>query len=1004
MSMDVKVIADPTCFEQHRLPPVSDHEVFACAEECLSGSSSLKISLNGQWRFHYAVNPGERPSGFEKDDYDVSHWAFIKVPGHFETQGYGHPQYTNTVYPWEGKEDVRPGDIPERFNPVGSYVTFFDRPDFDRTVITFEGADSALAVYLNGQYVGYSEDSFTPARFDLTPYLREGSNRLAVEVFKYSSGSHLEDQDFWRLSGLFRGVYLSGYRGSHLEDIEIIAEPDPSLSVARVEIKARLVGQPCTFTATLFSPDGEELSSLERADVTGQTELEFDLKKPQLWSAEDPKLYTLAFTLKNSEGNCLEYVRQDVGVRRFEIRDGVMCLNGRRIVFNGVNRHEFSAVSGRTVSEEEIFNDLLIMKRHNINAVRTCHYPNSSALYRLCDVLGLYVIDETNLETHGTWQVSGRDLSGEGILPGDKPEWREAVLSRGQAMLERDKNHPCILIWSCGNESNGGKTLFELSEYFRARDPRRLVHYEGIFHNRTYNGTSDMESQMYTTVANIRAFLKEHRDKPFILCEYTHSMGNSMGGMQLYTALTREDPLFQGGFIWDFRDQAFKTTNLRGESYLAYGGDFGDRPTDYNFSGNGIVFADNTLTPKLADVKYNYQPFGIEVHDYDAIRIENRTLFTDLSAYDVYVTLLRDGEECHREIYCDLSVAPGMSDTLGLEPLTEYMVKPGEYVLHVAVCLKEETVYAPAGFEVAFGEAVIARVAKAQSVSGTLRIVEGGTNVGVHGEGFDYLFNKARGTLVSMVSHGQEVLRSPVELNFWRAPTDNDVGNGLPFRQGVWKNAGRYSRCVSAEVRKDETGISLSFTHALAGIGNATARLDFSVLSDGQITTEVNLSLPGGLPDIPEVGLLVRLYGNCSELDYYGLGPTENYCDRREGARLARHHSTVADEFVPYLKPQECGNHGAVRSFKVYDPATGCGLEVVGLEGEYPDVSALPYSPEELENAAHACELPRSLSTVVKLSSRQMGVGGDDSWGAPVLDPYLNPAQSQCFKVGLRAL
>ena len=599
-------LADPTFFEENRLPAHSDHVAFADAMEMAEGVSSLRRSLNGIWSFHYARNLAARPQGFEQPDYDVSGWETIRVPAHWQMEGHGVPQYTNQTYPWDGHEVVHPGQVPQRDNPVGSYVKDFVLPEgWDNAVLSLQGVESAVAVYLNGQYVGYSEDSFTPSDFDLTPYLKVGVNRLALQVFRFSSGSWIEDQDFWRFSGIFREVILYTKPAIHLDDLRVTAAPIHGYQDGKLHLDMKWnSGEAHKVQIELFDAETGECCLKEEQQAEGLTSsFEAELTGVKLWSAEAPNLYRAVISVEDEEGHLLEIIPQNIGFREFRMDDGLMKLNGKRIVFKGTNRHEFDCYSGRAADPAEIEKDIIIMKQHNINALRCSHYPNSSYIYELCDRYGLYVIDETNLETHGSWMRNGKCDIVEETLPNDHEEWQDIILDRAKSMLERDKNHAAILIWSCGNESCGGKDLYVMSEYFRQADPTRLVHYENIFWDRRYNGTSDMESQMYPTVADIKKFLAEHRDKPFICCEYTHAMGNSIGGMHKYTDLTDEEPLYQGGFIWDFVDQAIWHKDRYGKDALAYGGDFGDRPNDGNFSGDGILFADRKLTT-MSPIQY----------------------------------------------------------------------------------------------------------------------------------------------------------------------------------------------------------------------------------------------------------------------------------------------------------------------------------------------------------------------------------------------------------------
>ena len=600
---DYSNVKDPRFFKENVLPARAALPLYANADEAARKRSSLTQSLDGIWKFSYAVNMDSVIKGFEKEDYNCKSWADIRVPAHIQMEGYDIPQYANTQYPWDGREEILPGEIPERFNPVASYVKYFTVPEAMRGQeirIVFEGAESGMALWCNGVYVGYSEDSFTPSEFDLTPCLHEGENKLAVQVFKWTSSSWCEDQDFYRFSGIYRSVYLYAVPAVHVEDLEIrtiFAGED--FGQAKLTVRGRTKGNGvCKFRLK----DGGTI--VFEKELKAEPELFFEetVEKPKLWSAEEPYLYQLEAECVCADGKTAEYVSQAVGFRKFEMKNKRMLLNGKRIVFKGANRHDFSSVSGRHISYEELVKDVVTMKRNNINAIRTSHYPDDERLYELCDIYGLYLIAESNLESHGTWDafIKGRkDMSF--VVPDDKAVWKDMMFDRINSCYQRDKNHPAVLIWSVGNESYGGETIYEMSELFRKLDDTRLVHYEGVFNDRRYNDSSDMESRMYATVAEIEEYLEEDGEKPFICCEYTHAMGNSCGAMHKYTELAdREDSGYQGGFIWDYVDQTIYKKDRYGKWFQAYGGDFGERPTDYNFSGNGIAYGGaREASPKM---------------------------------------------------------------------------------------------------------------------------------------------------------------------------------------------------------------------------------------------------------------------------------------------------------------------------------------------------------------------------------------------------------------------
>ncbi len=985
-------IQDPAYFAVNRLKPHSDHAYFASEEEAARGQTSFRHSLNGLWHFSYAENLELRPKDFEQPGYDCKNWPTIRVPAHIQMEGYGRPQYVNTMYPWDGHEKIQPGEIPSDFNPTASYVKYFHVPKaWKQVYVSFQGVETAFAVWLNGAFIGYSEDSFTPADFDLTPHLVSGENKLSVQVYRFSSGSWLEDQDFWRFSGIFRDVFLYTKPSVHIDDLFVHAEPDEAFSGGKLTLEMEWNGAPdkkleCTLT------DGAG-KTVKRESFSGSIEkVEMDVPVVALWSAEEPNLYVLTLTVKDSGGVLQEIVRQNVGFRRFEMKDTLMHLNGKRIVFKGVNRHEFSCRRGRVVTEEEMLWDIRTMKQHNINAVRLSHYPNSTRFYELCDLYGLYVIDETNLETHGTWMVMGKDRIDEHTVPNDNPAWRDCVLDRAASMFERDKNHPSVLIWSCGNESGGGENIFAMSEYFRRRDKSRLVHYEGVFHDRRFNATSDMESQMYPTVASIKEFLREHRDKPFICCEYTHAMGNSNGAMHKYTDLTDEDELYQGGFIWDFIDQGLLKKDRYGREFLAFGGDYGDRPTDYNFCVNGILYADRRLSPKMQEVKFNYRNFVLKV-SRGAVKIINKNLFISAADYELAIYLTRNGEEIWRTVK-PADVMPGEEATVAFSlPET---TGAGEYVVTAQLQLMRDTLWARKGHAVSWDQHVFCVGEKAiEPAALPFQVTDGDVNIGVKGDGFEALFSKNYGGMISYRHNGRELIDAIPKPNFWRAPTDNDNGNQTAVRCAQWKLASLYAVKRDVTLAVDARSAKITFVYDLPTSPRSSCKVLYEVFGDGTVAVELSYDKADGLSDLPDYGMLFKLPADYERVCYYGLGAWENYCDRKSGAKLGIFCTDVQSEVSAYVIPQECGNRCGVRWAEITD-AAGRGIRIFGEEPF--EFSALPYTPHELENAGHVYELPPVHHTVLKLSKRVSGVGGDDSWGSPVHEQYLNENQSMVFR------
>ena len=963
MKTTLEWLANPEIFEVNREKAHSDHTY-------TTKDGNLRQSLNGTWKFAYTEHPDNRPSDFYKNDFDVTNFDEITVPGHIQLQGYDKPQYVNTQYPWEGQESLIPPQIPQKHNPVGSYVKFFDvdKALLDKeTFISFQGVETAIYVWLNGEFVGYAEDSFTPSEFNITPYLKEKGNKLAVEVYRYSTASWLEDQDFWRFSGIFRDIYLYAVPEIHVRDMKVIADYDYENGSGILTTELDIIGESdYSVKLTLTDKNGNKVYEGDAANVTAS------IPDVMPWSAEAPNLYTLTAEII-ADGEIVETAETKVGFRTFELKNGIMCLNGKRIIFKGINRHEWNANGGRVVTEENMLWDIRFMKQNNINAVRTCHYPNNSLWYQLCDEYGIYLIDETNLESHGTWQKMGACEPSINI-PASLPEWKEACLDRAKSMYERDKNHASVLIWSCGNESYCGDDIAAMAEYFHEVDTTRLVHYEGVVWNRKYDHITDMESRMYAKPCDVEKYLSNAPKKPYISCEYMHAMGNSLGGMKLYTDLEDKYEAYQGGFIWDYIDQA-----LYKDGVLVYGGDFEDRQSDYGFCTNGIVYADRTYSPKVSEAKQLYSNIRMNVAN-GVLTVENRNLFVGTDGYIFKVTLEKEGEilctEEHR-----LNVPAGESCTIpmGLNVPTE----GGEYVLTASAVLADDTLWAEKGHEISFAQEIVETpVIKAETTAAKAEIVYGDFSVGVHGENFSLLFDKREGGISSLIYNGTEYITRAPKISFWRAMTDNDTGAGYPFEMAQWQIAGKCAKQIGFDTKENADSLDVIYTFSAPTVPSFEYKVTYTAYFDGRLGIKAEYPGVKGLSDMPVFAIDFKMKRQYENFTFYGMGPDENYIDRNNGARLGVYTSNAQDNFTKYLNPQECGNRTGVRYVNVYDE-NSTGLSFTANK-QYFEMSVLPYSAYELDNAIHREELPEPTYTWVRIAAKQMGVGGDDSWGAPV--------------------
>ncbi|MGH4028376.1 glycoside hydrolase family 2 TIM barrel-domain containing protein [Actinomycetota bacterium Odt1-20B] len=995
--------ANPRVFQVNREPARTRLVPYASTSAALRGrltQSPYYRSLNGSWHFHWSKNPDERPVGFEAPGYDVSGWDRITVPSNWEIEGYPEPIYLNIRYPWEGYEKPDFPNVPHAFNPVGSYRRTFTVPDdWDgrRTLVSFQGVKSAFFVWVNGEKVGYSEDSYTPAEFDVTAHLKPGTNSLAVEVYRWSDGSWLEDQDMIDLSGIFRDVYLYAIPAVHVQDLFVqtdldAAYRDATLSVTTV-VRNRGGGDPGRHRveAMLYDAEGRPVLGQPlrgEAEFDKELVLETGVKAPALWSAESPSLYTLVVTLLDPKGRKSDIQRTRVGFRKVEFGPGKWTVNGKHVMFHGTNRHESHPDFGQAVPESVMVEDVRLMKRHNINALRTSHYPNHPRMLELCDEYGLYVIDETNLETHGV-----RDR-----LPGSLPDWTDACVDRVRSLVERDKNHACVVAWSLGNEAGEGDTFKAMAAWVRARDTSRPVHYEGM------NSVADVHSEMYTKPADVEAYGRSGKTTPYMLCEYTHAMGNSNGNLPEYWEIFEKYPNLHGGFVWDWVDQNIRRPipGDKKHTYLSYGGDWHPGyPTDGNFSCNGLVASTRSPHPGLMEIKKVYQPVAVTAGDLGvgAVSVRNKQLFSGLDAYELRWSVTRDGDAVQHGTLRAPDVAPGATATVRIPYRKPTTLEPGaEYWLNVSFALRDTTRWAEAGHTVAAEQLALDwhAPAPADPSPGTLpplELTETEREFKVGGRDVEVVLSKSAGTLTSYRIKGRVLLAGGPVPNFWRGPTDNDIGRKYQEEAATWKEAGAKAKVDAVKAAQPSPGeVTIEVTATLPTSPlPSTWTTVFTVRGDGELRVRHTLKAAAGLPDIPMVGALLTVPEGFERLDWYGRGPHENYQDRKSAAFVGRYRSTVDAQVAPYVRPQQTGNMTDVRRLALTD-RSGAGLVVTADPAageELLETSALHHAPSDLDGPKHPHEVKRRKETVLGVNHRQMGVGGNDSWGAPPLAEYL---------------
>ncbi|MDE2984969.1 MAG: DUF4981 domain-containing protein [Gemmatimonadota bacterium] len=1010
---------DPAVFAENREPPHASFTTFSTPPDAPGPLARPRITLNGDWKFHWVPRPDRRPRDFFEPDFDVSGWATIPVPSNWEFEGYGYPVYRDEFYSFP----ANPPFIPHDDNPVGSYRRDFEIPpgwDGREIFINFDGVYSAFFVWVNGEYIGYSEGSRTPAEFRITGAVRPGPNVLAVQVYRWSDGSYLESQDFWRVSGIDRDVYLVSRPATYLRDFFAQAELDDDYENGRLRLTVKLanrgLGQAGRHEVIfqLRDPDGEwvwEEPEVLEMDVPLDGEVEAtasrDVPGPRHWTAETPRLYELGISVQGPTGELAEIVTTRVGFRRVEIIDGILTLNGQPIVLRGVNRHEHDPERAHVVSEASMIEDIRLMKQLNINAVRAAHYPNVPRWYELTDEYGLYVVDEANIESHGMGFEPGVTLAG-------RPDWLAAHMDRTVRMVERDKNHASIIIWSLGNEAGDGENFDSTAAWIRARDPTRPILYEPS----EERDNIDIVAPMYVRPYWLERYARSGPEKPFLLVEYAHAMGNSVGNLADYWAVIDAHPQLQGGFIWDWVDQTMLATDERGRRYWAYGGDFGPAGmrNDGNFLVNGLVSADRKLHPHAWEVKKVYQPVRVSwaegVRGYVVV-VENRRAFRDLSDLEGTWEFTVNGGRSPVGSVPPLETPPGGHDTVALAGVPLLRLGPGsESMLNITFRTREDTPLVPAGHVVAREQLHITqtRPEVAPLPGSSLRTLETADAIHVNGDDFTLRFDRTTGILNSMQLGNRELLVSGPAPNFWRAPTDNDYGSGFPVRSGVWRYAGRppgrHLDSMTVAPAPDGARVTVTSHFSLRSIG-AHYTLSHEVHPDGTTAISAHLNdVDEDLPEMPRFGTILTLPGDLDYVEWYGRGPHENYWDRRTGAAVGRYGAPVSELAHPYVRPQETGTRTDTRWVALTDHY-GTGLIVTGL----PTVSfsALPHTIEDLDAGErkagrHWADLVPRDEVTLTVDHRQQGVGGDDSWGAVAHHEYTLWPREMGFRFLLRPL
>ena len=1025
-------IQDANIIGINKLPPRTAIWPAPSAQEAQNTNYEHSVwvkSLNGKWDFFWSPDPQSRPVNFYKPEFNRNDWKKIEVPSIIERQGYGTPLYVNSTYPFKVNPPFIMDEPNHKYttfkqrNPVGSFCRTFLLPEEwgnDKEIILhLAGAGPAAFIWINGEKVGYTQDPRLPAEFSINKYLKKGENLLAIEVYKYCDGSYLEDQDFWRLSGIFRDVFIRAVPKISLWDI--YAQPELDLSSHKGKINLHYT--PANFTEkrdsdykiniSVFSPLGKKLvnKNFKIKDFAPGFGKEsklpaIELDTVQLWYDESPIQYKVLVEL-SKKGKTIEAYKLPVAFRKIEVDGNKILLNGKKFKIRGVNRHEFSPDQGWVISKEEMIKDLELMKQGNVNFIRNAHYPNDPRWYELCNQYGIMIMDEPNIESHGLSYLRK-------VLPADLPEWSKACIDRMRRMVIRDRQYPCVTMWSLGNEAGYGNAFVEMRKITHRYDPElRLIQYADM------NRVADIDSQTYPTADWLRQHLKgkavrkgergestsieQHgkypSGKPFLLSEYAHAQGNSLGDLIDYWELIYKHDMLIGGFIWDWVDQAlWKDPSNPSAGYL-YGGDFGDFPNDKNGCIDGLISADRIPHPHYYEMQKVYQPVAFRLIDSQPLTIDvtNRLLTTDLNKYDFKYQIQENGKITSEGILPEISVSPCSSRKITLPDHIRYDLKK-ESFLKISIQLREPEIWAKEGFTVAWEQFKLNDIKPSITLampkaSNPAILYESDTLYAIKGDFFEVKFNRKNGMLSSYSINNKELIKAPVRFNFRRALTDNDRGWKVGEKMKIWQDAGLHYTVQQFHITssdKDKTVIKgeYAFTDS-----KATAIIEHTVFANGTIEIEYNISIPLNLPNIPRIGLQFEIEKELQNIDWYGRGPHENYIDRESGAAIGIYQTTLNQWITPYVRPQEDSHRGGIRWLRFSQGTHQLQFSAVG---EPFCASAWPYTISTLEQTTHDFELKMHNNIIVDIDCNQMGVGGDCSWGLPVLQKYqIKPGKYQ---------